>query len=65
MARVLYCPSCHAVYFTVSGPMRTICDCGQETVWKTVAPVPDEPRKSWAVTHNDARFLRSIRVAPD
>ena len=66
MARVLYCSRCQATYFNGSRDIPAICQiCGRETVWKTVAPVSDEPRPAWELSYNDRQFLHSIKVRPE
>jgi len=64
MARTLWCGRCDAGYLSVAGDVPRQCPFCQAspTVWRTMAPVSDEPRTAWELTHNDKRFLASIRV---
>lgn len=61
MAVTLYCQTCGRGE-TVSGPgILPDCRICGPTTWRTAT----EPRVDYVVTHNDRRFLKSIRVAPD
>lgn len=57
------CDHCHLVLrFT---GVLVPCHCGAG-VWRTVQIVGnDEPKKSYAISQNDRRFLRSLRIAAE
>jgi hypothetical protein len=67
MARVLFCRRCTAGVTATKGDIPTLCPfCGYGAGWTTqMAPLPDEPRPAWELTHNDKRFLASIKVSSD
>jgi len=66
MARTLFCGRCDAGYLSVAGDVPRQCPfCSAFTVWRTMAPVSDEPRKAWELTPLDRRLLHSFRIASE
>jgi hypothetical protein len=51
---------CAHAHISIGGDQPAVCPgCSQQAFW-TTEPVPLRP---WALTENDKRFLRSIRVS--
>jgi hypothetical protein len=66
MARDIYCRWCDWPTEVEPGQLPAVCEhCHREARWTTLAPVSDEPRPAWELTHNDKRFLASIKVSSD
>lgn len=62
MSRVLYCRLCSEPYDSIAGLVPDYCPvCQQPGAW-TTEPVPTVP---YALTVNDKRFLRAIKIEPD
>ena len=63
-AIVLFCRSCDSPNTFDRNWVKDddMCStCGATGQWRTI----NEPRKPWAISHNDRNFLRSIRISPD
>jgi hypothetical protein len=66
MARTLFCGRCDAGYLSTAGDVPRQCPfCQAFTVWRTMAPIQDEPRQAWELNRNDCRFLKSIKIASE
>ena len=62
MGRPLWCMKCAAKWEQVAGELPAICPgCQRATVWS----VEEVPAKRYALSMNDRRFLRSIKITPD
>jgi hypothetical protein len=67
MGRILWCSrvGCGNTYEEHAGVRPEACDkCGH--AW-TVEPIPPPPapKVGWALSENDCRFLRSLKIAQD
>ena len=68
MGRPVYCVLCAFSFPSVAGHLPTVCpSCTHRTTWTTLAPdhASDQATTPYALTHNDRRFLRSLRIAAD
>jgi hypothetical protein len=65
MTHLVRCRRCSALFPSDAREPPSVClECAVVLRQSpTMAPVSDEPRHAWELTHNDKRFLASIRVA--
>lgn len=61
---ILYCGRCFTGYASI-GEIPVKCPaCDRVTRWTTSLPL-DRPKVPFALTLNDRRFLRSLRIDPE
>ena len=67
MAKLIRCRRCSATFTSHAIHPPAVCPSCVVVLERrlAMATLPDEPRATWELTHNDKRFLSSLRIGAD